>query len=146
MAKRSRSPKLIDVSAIEGAGVAPFPGFVPFCHPTLRTGLPEGDWLYEAKLDGYRAQLHRHDGKTLGHTRNGLDWSDAFTLLCAAPEDSSEDSTFGTYLHAKASPIGAPCLHLKSRMPQSEYTMNLFYIIGVVVVIVVVAGFLGVRV
>jgi hypothetical protein len=31
-------------------------------------------------------------------------------------------------------------------MPQSEYTMNLFYIIGVVVVIVVVAGFLGVRV
>ncbi|MEY4006731.1 MAG: hypothetical protein RLZZ221_2827, partial [Verrucomicrobiota bacterium] len=25
--------------------------------------LPEGgDWLYEAKLDGYRVQLHRHDG------------------------------------------------------------------------------------
>ena len=35
---------------------------------------------------------------------------------------------------------------LKSRMPQSEYTMNIFYIIGVVVVIVVVAGFLGLRV
>jgi hypothetical protein len=35
---------------------------------------------------------------------------------------------------------------LKSRMPQSEYTMNIFYIIGVVVVVVVVAGFLGLRV
>lgn len=35
---------------------------------------------------------------------------------------------------------------LKSRMPQSEYTMNIFYIIGVVVVIIVVAGFLGLRV
>jgi hypothetical protein len=35
---------------------------------------------------------------------------------------------------------------LKSRMPQSECLMNIFYIIGVVVVIVVVAGFLGLRV
>lgn len=31
-------------------------------------------------------------------------------------------------------------------MPQSEYMMNIFYIIGVVVVIVVVAGFLGLHV
>lgn len=34
---------------------------------------------------------------------------------------------------------------LKSRMPQLEYTMNIFYIIGVVVVILFVAGFLGLR-
>jgi hypothetical protein len=31
-------------------------------------------------------------------------------------------------------------------MSQSEYMMNIFYIIGVVVVIVVVAGFLGLHV
>jgi len=31
-------------------------------------------------------------------------------------------------------------------MAQSEYTMNIFYIIGVVVVVVVVAGFFGLRV
>jgi hypothetical protein len=31
-------------------------------------------------------------------------------------------------------------------MPRSEYTMNIFYIIGVVVVVVVVAGFFGLRV
>lgn len=34
---------------------------------------------------------------------------------------------------------------LKSRMSQSEYTMNIFYIIGVVVVVVFVAGFFGLR-
>jgi len=31
-------------------------------------------------------------------------------------------------------------------MLESEYTMNIFYIIGVVVVIIVVAGFLGLHV
>jgi hypothetical protein len=35
---------------------------------------------------------------------------------------------------------------LKLRVPRSEYTMNIFYIIGVVVVVVVVAGFFGLRV
>jgi hypothetical protein len=35
---------------------------------------------------------------------------------------------------------------LKLRMPQSECPMNIFYIIGVVVVIIVVAGFLGLRI
>ena len=34
---------------------------------------------------------------------------------------------------------------LKSRMPELEYTMNIFYIIGVIVVILFVAGFLGLR-
>jgi hypothetical protein len=35
---------------------------------------------------------------------------------------------------------------MKERTPQSRYTMNIFYIIGVVVVVVVVAGFLGLHV
>jgi hypothetical protein len=33
----------------------------------------------------------------------------------------------------------------KSRMPQPEYTMNIFYIIGVIVVVVFVAGFFGLH-
>jgi hypothetical protein len=33
----------------------------------------------------------------------------------------------------------------KLRMPQLERTMNIFYIIGVIVVILFVAGFLGLR-
>jgi hypothetical protein len=35
---------------------------------------------------------------------------------------------------------------LKSGLPQSEYTMNIFYIIGVVVVVIFVAGFFGLHV
>jgi hypothetical protein len=34
---------------------------------------------------------------------------------------------------------------LKPRLPQSEYAMNVFYIIGVVVVVLFVAGFLGLH-
>ena len=36
-------------------------------------------------------------------------------------------------------------LMLKSRTPQSEYTMNIFYIIGVIVVVLFVASFFGLR-
>jgi predicted nucleic acid-binding Zn ribbon protein len=34
---------------------------------------------------------------------------------------------------------------LESRMSRSEYTMNIFYIIGVVVVVIFVAGFFGLH-
>jgi hypothetical protein len=34
---------------------------------------------------------------------------------------------------------------LKSRLPQSEYPMNIFYIIGVIVVVLFVAGMLGLH-
>jgi hypothetical protein len=33
----------------------------------------------------------------------------------------------------------------KSRMSRSEYTMNIFYIIGVIVVVLFVAGFFGLH-
>jgi hypothetical protein len=40
----------------------------------------------------------------------------------------------------------ANAFKLKSRMPPSwECTMNIFYIIGVVVVVILVAGYLGVH-
>ena len=42
-------------------------------------------------------------------------------------------------------PVGAPRFHLKARMSQSEYTMNIFYIIGVIVVVLFVAGFFGLH-
>jgi len=40
----------------------------------------------------------------------------------------------------------APHFKSKSRMPSRECPMNIFYIIGVVVVVILVAGFLGVHV
>ena len=58
---------------------------------------------------------------------------------------ASKKVLHGTYLQTRTFPAGAPCLHLKSRMPQPEYTMNIFYIIGVVVVVLFVAGFFGLH-
>ena len=45
----------------------------------------------------------------------------------------------------KAFPVGARCLQVENAHVFVEFTMNIFYVIGVVVVIVVVAGFLGVH-
>jgi hypothetical protein len=51
----------------------------------------------------------------------------------------------GTYSHAGTFLLERRAFMLKSRMPQSEYTMNIFYIIGVIVVVVFVAGFFGLH-
>jgi hypothetical protein len=60
-------------------------------------------------------------------------------------QSSLKNALHGTYLQIRTFPVGAPCFHLKSRMPQSEYTMNIFYIIGVIVVVLFVASFLGLH-
>ena len=53
-----RSPRSRRRSALPGAKLAPYPGFIAACDPTLRERAPEGtDWLHEIKIDGYRAQL-----------------------------------------------------------------------------------------
>jgi bifunctional non-homologous end joining protein LigD len=45
---------------------------------------PEGDqWAHEAKLDGYRAQVHVNSGRTVIRTRTGLDWTDRFAAVAA---------------------------------------------------------------
>jgi len=41
--------------------------------------------------------------------------------------------------------IQAPRFHIENAHTRSEYTMNIFYIIGVVVVIILVASFLGLH-
>jgi hypothetical protein len=55
----------------------------------------------------------------------------------------------GNFRSTGAFPIGAPRLPVEVAHNcvgvHSEYTMNIFYIIGVVVVVIVVAGFLGVH-
>ena len=43
---------------------------------------PDGpQWAHEAKLDGYRAQLHVSRGRAVIFTRAGLDWSDRFAAI-----------------------------------------------------------------
>ena len=41
--------------------------------------------------------------------------------------------------------IGGGRFHAESAMPLSEYTMNIFYIIGVIVVVLFVASLLGLH-
>jgi hypothetical protein len=51
----------------------------------------------------------------------------------------------GTYLQTGTFLLQRRAFMPKSRIPQSEYTMNIFYIIGVIVVVVFVAGFFGLH-
>jgi hypothetical protein len=54
-------------------------------------------------------------------------------------------AAYGTYLWVGSFSLERRAFILKSRMPQSEYTMNIFYIIGVIVVVLFVAGFFGLH-
>jgi bifunctional non-homologous end joining protein LigD len=46
---------------------------------------PEGNkWVHEAKLDGYRTQLHVRSGKAVLYSRRGLDWTHRFPEIAAA--------------------------------------------------------------
>lgn len=67
--------------------------------------------------------------------------------LCIKLTTASPNSplAFGTYLPTGTFHLERRAFMLKSRMPQSEYTMNIFYIIGVVVVVLFVAGFFGLH-
>jgi bifunctional non-homologous end joining protein LigD len=48
---------------------------------------PQGsDWLHEIKIDGYRAQLHIHDGRVRVFSRSGYDWTEQFSQIAPAAE------------------------------------------------------------
>ena len=51
----------------------------------------------------------------------------------------------GTYLPTGTFPLERRAFMMKSRMSRSEYPMNIFYIIGVIVVVLFVAGFFGLH-
>jgi hypothetical protein len=55
-------------------------------------------------------------------------------------------SSYGTCLHPKRFQLEHRYFILRSRESQSEHTMNIFYIIGVVVVVLVIAGYFGLHV
>src|SRR3954469_1279256 len=73
------------VARVPGARKSPIPGYIEPCDPTLRERAPQGgDWRYEIKGDGYRAQLHLHDGAAKVYSRTGLDWSTQFSSIASA--------------------------------------------------------------
>jgi bifunctional non-homologous end joining protein LigD len=72
---------------LDGAKATPYPGFVPFCNPSLKANVPTGaGWLYEIKFDGYRCQLHLSARRAKAFSRNGNDYTRDFAPICAAAE------------------------------------------------------------
>lgn len=56
--------------------------FVPFQLARVVPSVPAGsEWIHELKLDGYRIQAVKADGKLRIFTRNGHDWTDKFGTL-----------------------------------------------------------------
>src|SRR5260370_16346215 len=85
--RRKRSPSRLLARGPPGAKLAPFPGFIEPCDPTLRDRAPDGSgWLHEVKIDGYRAQLHIHRGRVTIYSRNGYDWTEQFRQIGRAAE------------------------------------------------------------
>src|SRR3954447_23237382 len=72
------------VARVPGARKSPIPGFIEPCDPRLRARAPQGgEWRYEIKGDGYRAQLHLHDGAIKVYSRTGLDWTEQFSSIAS---------------------------------------------------------------
>jgi bifunctional non-homologous end joining protein LigD len=64
--------------------IAPAPGFIEPCTPTLRKAPPKGEgWLHEIKYDGYRAQVH-FDQRPRIYTGRGHDWADRMPIIARA--------------------------------------------------------------
>lgn len=63
---------------------AVWPGFI---EPALASSIervPGGArWIHEIKFDGYRIQLHIHDGQVKVFTRRGNDWTKRFRKIAA---------------------------------------------------------------
>src|SRR5215208_2603741 len=82
---RSRPKKA--PAGLKGARKAGFPTFIEPCDPSLRQRAPAGDdWVYEIKADGYRAQVHVHDGNATAYSRTGLNWTGQFSVITEAAE------------------------------------------------------------
>ncbi|WP_372084066.1 DNA ligase D [Tistrella mobilis] len=64
---------------------APLPGFVAPMLATLTDRPPRGPgWVFEIKLDGYRALAAVSGGRAVIRTRSGLDWTDRFPGIARA--------------------------------------------------------------
>src|SRR3954447_14270558 len=90
VALRSRP---VSLSRVAGARKAAIPPFIEPCDPTLRQRAPQGgEWRYEIKGDGFRAQLHLRHGDAKIYTRTGLDWTSPFSSIAAAARGLDADS------------------------------------------------------
>lgn len=76
--RKKRSPRRDSESTLG----YPLPAFRPFQLCTLTETIPAGgDWLFEMKFDGYRAQIAISASEVRIYTRNGHDWTEQFKAI-----------------------------------------------------------------
>jgi bifunctional non-homologous end joining protein LigD len=85
-AARPASAGAIDPARLEGAVRAPLPARLGPQLATLARAVPEGPWLVEIKLDGYRVMARVDAGRARLITRGGHDWTDRMPSLARAIE------------------------------------------------------------
>jgi len=56
--------------------------FIHPCRPTISKRPPSGSgWVHELKHDGYRLQIHLHDGQVRLYTMNAADWTKRYPRI-----------------------------------------------------------------
>lgn len=79
VATRTKRPRRRDSDS-----TLPLPHFRPFQLCTLSQAIPVGgEWLFEIKFDGYRAQIAITGSDVRVYTRNGHDWTEQFKTILA---------------------------------------------------------------
>jgi len=78
--------------------------------PTAAKAPPVGpEWLHEAKLDGFRAQIHVDNGSAILFSRNGADLTKRFRALRSTIESIPTKSAIIDCELVACDPDGLPC-------------------------------------